>query len=307
MRRIPLTNGAFSVQPPAPAPADFGAAFLALHHAERGFVMPNAWDAGSAVLLASEGFAAIGTTSAGIAFSLGKPDYSVRDARLAVSRSEMLAALQRIAGAVALPVNADLESGYGDTPEAVGQTLALAIAAGAAGANIEDVDRRTGALFDTAQAAERIGAARAAIRATGRVCVLNARTDAVLQQADSAALHRAIERGNRYLAAGADCVFVPGIADAARAALLAREIAGPVNLVVGLNEAASSAHALLDAGIRRVSVGGSIARAALGLVRRSARELHERGTVSYAEQQIPQGELNALFERAALTRPRAAS
>ncbi len=287
---------------------DPGAAFLALHHADRGFVMPNAWDAGSAVLLASEGFAALGTTSAGIAFSLGKPDYSVRDARLAVSRDEMLAALQRIAAAVAVPVNADLESGYGDTPEAVAQTLALAVAAGAAGCNLEDVDRRSGALFDAAQAAERIAAAREAIGHTGRGFVLNARTDAVLQQGNSeAALRSAIERGNRYLAAGADCVFVPGIADAARARRLAQEIAGPVNLVVGLNEAASSAQALLDAGIRRVSVGGSIARAALGLVRRAARELLEHGTVSYAAQQVPQGELNALFERAALTRRPAAS
>src|SRR4051812_12528945 len=103
-----------------PTPADKGRAFLALHRAERGFVMPNAWDAGSAVLLASEGFAALGSTSAGIAFSLGKPDYNVRGDGLAVTRTEMLEAIGRIVAAVPLPVNADLEAGYGDTPEQVG-------------------------------------------------------------------------------------------------------------------------------------------------------------------------------------------
>ncbi|MEW6708073.1 MAG: isocitrate lyase/phosphoenolpyruvate mutase family protein [Pseudomonadota bacterium] len=287
-------------------PAAPGAAFLELHRAERGFLMPNAWDAGSAVVLAGEGFPAIGTTSAGIAFSLAKPDYEVRHAQLAVSRGEMLDAVRRIAQAVAVPVNADLESGYGDTPDEVGHTVRLAIEAGAAGCNLEDVDRRTGALFHEREAAQRIAAARAAIGASGLAFVLNARTDSALRHGEEG-LRTAIERGNRYLEAGADCVFVPGITEVSQARLLAREIQGPVNLVVGLNESGSSAHALLEAGIRRVSVGGSIARAALGLVRRSARELLERGSVSYAAGQIAQAELNALFERAALTRRPAAS
>lgn len=279
-----------------------GHAFLALHRAERGFVMPNAWDAGTAVLLASQGFASIGTTSAGIAFSLAKPDYQVSDSRLALSRSEMLDALRRIAQAVAVPVNADLESGYGATPQDVAATVRLAIEAGAAGCNIEDVDRSAGTLFDERQAVERIMAARAAIQASGRVCVLNARTD-VMQRGAESGLALAIERGNRYLAAGADCVFVPGVADASRAGVLVSGIRGPVNLVVGLNESGSSAGALLDAGVKRISVGGSIARSALALVRRSAAELLTHGTVSYAAEQIPQAELNALFERARRGRP----
>lgn len=279
------------------ANTDPGRAFLELHRAGRGFVMPNAWDIGSAVILADEGFAAIGTTSAGIAFSLGKPDYGVRDARLAVDRDEMLDAARRIAGAVRLPVNFDLEAGYGDTPEAVAGTVRLAIAAGAAGCNLEDVDRATGRLFDEATAAARIGAARDAVAASGRAFVLTARTDAVLL-GGADGMPDAIERGNRYIESGADCVFTPGVVAISQARLVAREIAGPVNVVVGLDEAGSSALALIDAGIRRVSVGGSIARAALGLVRRSARELREHGTVGYAAQQIPQAELNALFERA---------
>lgn len=273
-----------------------GRAFLDLHQADRGFVMPNAWDAGSAVLLASEGFAAIGTTSAGIAFSLGKPDYNVHDAAMAVSRDEMLDAIRRIAAAVAIPVNADLEAGYGDTPEEVGQTVRAAIAAGAAGCNIEDADSEHGALFDEDTAAARIAAARAAITASGGAFVLTARTD-VFQVGGEGAMQAAIRRGNRYLEAGADCVFAPGVTDVARAGTLVREIKGPINLVVGLNEAGANARALIDAGVQRISVGGSIARSALGLVRRSARELRDHGTVTYAEQQIPQGELNTLFER----------
>jgi len=279
-----------------PAPADRGQRFLELHQADRGFVMPNAWDPGSAVLLASEGFPALGTTSAGIAFSMGKPDYGVRDARVAVSRDEMLEAVRRIAEAVPLPVNADLESGYGDTPEQVAETVRLAIVAGAAGCNLEDVDTATGELYETAEAAARIEAARDAVRASGRTFVLNARTD-VFQRGGPDALRRAIARGLRLFAAGADCVFTPGAADVDRARVLVRELPGPLNLVVGLNEAASSATALIDAGVRRISTGGSIARAALGLVRRAARELHTAGTVSYAADQVSQGELNALYER----------
>jgi 2-methylisocitrate lyase-like PEP mutase family enzyme len=273
-----------------------GSSFLDLHRADRGFVMPNAWDAGSAVILASEDFQAIGSTSAGVAFSLGKPDYNVRNAQVAVTRDEMLDAIRRIASSVSVPVNADMESGYGDTPEQVADTVRLAIAAGAAGCNIEDVDLATGGLYDEEVAIARIAAARGAIEASGQPFVLTARTDAFLHGGDKG-VHLAVQRGNRFLEAGADCVFTPGVADVARARTLAREIAGPLNLVVGLNEASSSAPALIDAGVKRISVGGSIARSVLGLVRRSARELRELGTVSYASEQIPQPELNALYER----------
>jgi 2-methylisocitrate lyase-like PEP mutase family enzyme len=281
---------------PATSDAERAERFMALHHAQRGFVMPNAWDAGSAIVLASEGFPAIGTTSAGIAFALGKPDYGVADAHLAVGRDEMLEAVRRIASSVSVPVNADLEAGYGDTAAEVAETVRRAIEAGAAGCNIEDADP-AGGLFDADRAAERIEAAREAIRASGIPMVLTARTD-VFQGRGPDPLEAAIERGNRYLEAGADCVFAPGLVDVRLAGILARELAGPLNLVIGLNESAASAFALIDAGVRRISVGGSIARSALGLVRQAARELRERGTVGYAAGQIPQPELNALFERA---------
>jgi len=273
-----------------------GRAFLELHRANRGFVMPNAWDPGSAVLLAAEGFEAIGTTSAGIAFSLGRPDYNVRDSRLAVGREEMLEVVGRIAEAVDIPVNADLEAGYGDEPQDVADTVRMAMDAGAAGGNIEDTDAAHGRLFDEELAVARIAAARTAIGAAGGF-VLNARTDAFQLPGDGA-LRIAIQRANRFIEAGADCVFVPGVTDASVVATLAREIAGPLNIVMGLNEAGASAFSLIEAGARRISVGGSIARSVMALVRRSAQELHALGTVSYASSQIPQRELNALFEAA---------
>ncbi|HYE44761.1 MAG TPA: isocitrate lyase/phosphoenolpyruvate mutase family protein [Caulobacter sp.] len=260
--------------------------FRALHKGP-GFIMPNAWDAGTARLLAAEGFAAIATTSAGVAFSLGKPDYGLDDAALTVSREAMLARVAEIAAATELPVNADLEAGWGDDPETVAQTIRLAVAAGAAGGNIEDI--RGERLYDEALAVERIAAARAA----APDFVLTARTD-VFQGPGEDALAQAIRRGNLFLEAGADCVFPPGAPDLATIRTLAREIAGPVNIVVGLTPIDGGLDALFEAGVRRISVGGSIARAALGLVRRAAADL-KAGRLDYASDQIPQGELNALF------------
>jgi 2-methylisocitrate lyase-like PEP mutase family enzyme len=281
----------------APMQSILGRTFLDLHRTPSGFIMPNAWDAGSAIILAAEGFPAIATTSAGIAFSLGRPDYRVGNATLAVSRTEMLAAIEAIVSAVAIPVNADLEAGYGDVPDEVAETVRLAIAAGAAGGNIEDTRTADGELYGEELAVERIAAARAAIDAAGTTFVLNARTDVFLLHGKDS-IDRAISRANRYFEAGADCVFAPGATDLATVRTLVKEIDGPLNVVIGLDEAASSAFDLLAAGAKRISVGGSIARSALGLVRRAARELKSAGTVSYAREQIPQSELNALFARA---------
>jgi 2-methylisocitrate lyase-like PEP mutase family enzyme len=269
------------------------AAFSDLHRTRPGFVMPNAWDAGSALVLASAGFRAIATTSAGIAFSLGKQDYQVGDARLAVSRDEMFARMREIADAVPLPVNGDLEAGYGDSPEAVAETIGLAIDAGLAGGNIED-RRPRAELYDEPLAVERIRAAREAIDARGSRFVLTARTDA-FQLDSSSALADAIRRANRYREAGADCLFAPGPSDVETVRTLVKEIDGPLNVVMGLGTAQGNANDLLAAGVARISLGGSIARAALGFVRRCAEELREAGTIRFAEMQIPQSELNALF------------
>lgn len=267
-------------------------ALKALH--QNGFILPNAWDAGSAKVLAAEGFNAIGTTSAGIAFAMGKQDHQVTEASLGVTRAEMFARIAEIIEAVSVPVSADLEAGFGDHPEAVAETVGLAIAAGLAGGNIEDKIPLSNALYEETLAVERIVAARAAIAAAGDMFVLNARTDALLLDRPDA-LATAIRRANLFLEAGADCVFTPGPIDLATVRKLASEIGGPLNVVVGLTGVEGNARDLIAAGARRVSVGGSIARSALAFVRDCARELRERGTFTYAAKQISQSDLNAMF------------
>jgi 2-methylisocitrate lyase-like PEP mutase family enzyme len=269
--------------------------FKALHRSG-GFIMPNAWDAGSAVMLAEQGFPAIATTSGGIAFSLAKGDYAIADLRLAVSREEMFARIREIVAAVRVPVNGDLEAGYGDAPQAVAETIRIAIDAGLAGGNIEDRDPK-GGLYDEALAVDRIKAAREAIDAKVSAFVLTARTDALAVQG-AAGMKEAIRRANLYREAGADCLFPPGAATQEAVALLAREINGPVNIVMGLGNAAGNANAYIEAGVRRISVGGSIARTAMAVIRDAARELRDAGTITYAARQIPQNELNALFAKA---------
>jgi 2-methylisocitrate lyase-like PEP mutase family enzyme len=272
------------------------AAFKAMHREPRGFVMPNAWDAGSAVILAASGVRAIATTSAGIAFSMGRPDYNVRDPRLAVPRTAMFERMREIVEVVDLPVNGDLEEGYGDRPEDVAETVRLAIAAGLAGGNIEDRSPRIEGLIDEQLAADRIRAARAAIDAAGNDFVLCARTDA-FQIPGEDALKTSIHRARLFREAGADCVYPPGVADLDTIRTLVKESGAPVNIVTGLRAALPVAD-LLDAGVARISLGGAIARAALGFVQRSVRELGEQGTLGFASGQIPQRELNALFSRA---------
>jgi 2-methylisocitrate lyase-like PEP mutase family enzyme len=258
--------------------------------------MPNAWDAGSAVVLAAAGFPAIATTSAGIAFSLGKQDYHVSDADLAVSREEMFERMGQIARAVPVPVNGDLEAGFGDEPEQVADTVRRAIEAGLAGGNVED-KRPGGSLYEESLAVERIAAARAAIDGMGRTFVLTARTDALQGDAPDA-LAAAIRRASRYREAGADCLFAPGVSHLDTIRTLVREIPGPLNVVMGLGTCEGNSHELLAAGVQRISLGGSIARSALGFVRRCAEELRDAGSIGFATSQIPQPELNTLFARA---------
>jgi 2-methylisocitrate lyase-like PEP mutase family enzyme len=272
-------------------------AFKALHAGPRGFIMPNAWDAGSAIMLAAEGFPAIATTSAGIAFSMGKPDYHASAPHLLVVREKMLERMREIADAVGLPVNGDLEAAYGASPADVASTISLAIEAGLAGGNIEDKKPDEHGLFDEALAVERIAAARAAIDAKRSAFVLTARTDACLVSGPEA-LKTCIRRANLFRQAGADCLYAPGIVELDAVKTLLREIDGPLNVVVGLGSAGANAQTLIAAGVRRISLGGSIARSALGFIRGCARELRETGTLRFAADQVPQGELNALFARA---------
>jgi len=268
--------------------------FLKLHRAERGFVLPNAWDAASAIILAEAGFPAIATTSAGIAFSLGRQDYHVSDPRLGVGRDAVFRRLAEIVEASPVPVSADLEAGFGDAPDAVATTIDRAIDTGLAGGNIEDKISGEDRVYDEELAVERIAAAAAAVQGRGRTFVLNARTDLLLLGGE---VDAAIARANRFLQAGADCIFVPGAADLAAIRRLADAIDGPLNVVVGLGRGPTDIPAILDAGARRVTVGGTIARSVMGFIRDCARMLREQSSIDFAAGQMSGADLNALFAR----------
>lgn len=274
-----------SVDQPAQARA-----FRAMHQQPGIFVMPNAWDAGSARLLAAAGFAALGSTSAGIAFSMGWPD---GDARM--TRELMLERVQAIAAAVPVPVSADLESGYGATPDEVGQTIRLAWQAGVVGANLEDATGQPARpLFDLPEAAERLRAARAAADALCPDFTVTARIDSFLVDAPQP-LDDALRRAEAYRAAGADCIFVPGLRDEATLRTLVEAVGLPLTVVMGLTGSPLTVPRLQELGVRRVSIGGSLARAACGLIRRAAEEMALHGSFGFAEQQIPDGELCRFF------------
>lgn len=261
-----------------------------LHHGDRPIVLPNAWDAASARLFEAAGFPAVATTSAGVSYACGFADGE------RVPRKMMLAAVERIADAVAVPVTADLEAGYGPGPVAAVRTAELLVAAGAVGLNLEDArghSRR--ALLAEAVHADRVRAVREAAGRAGVPIVINARTDVFHFRGTAASqLADAIHRGNAYLEAGADSVFVPFVRDAATIGALARGIHGPVNILGGPGTPPVAELAAL--GVRRISVGSGVMRATLGLVRRAAVELRERGTYDLiGEWAIPYDELQALF------------
>lgn len=258
--------------------------------------MPNAWDAGSAKMLASTGFNAIGTTSAGVAFSLGRPDNVFCSPEARVEKAQMLTEVANIVKSVSVPINADLEAGYGDTSEDVADTVRLAIKAGAVGGNIEDYTGNEKApLYELGLAMERIEAARQVIDDSGISFVLVARTDR-LNIGQSGGFSEAVRRANLYREAGADCLFVPGVSDISAVSELVREIDGPLNVVMGLSGSDVSVSQLREAGVRRISIGGSLARSVYFQIRKAAEEMLSQGTFSYAENQIPQSELNSIFE-----------
>jgi 2-methylisocitrate lyase-like PEP mutase family enzyme len=221
--------------------------------------------------------------------------------RLAVTREVMLDRARDIAAAVQIPVNADLEDGYGRAPEAVAETVHLSIEMGLAGGNIEDHDPAgDGRLYDESLAVERIRAGRQAIDACGSAFVLNAKIDAYTLEPREA-LRASIRRGNLFREAGADCVYPCGVTDLGAVRTLVQEIDAPVNVVIGWGGPQMRVGDLLDAGVSRISLGGSLARAALGYLRTCARALRDHGSIGFASAQIPQSELNDLFAGRAAT------
>lgn len=271
-------------------PAERAEAFLGLHGQRGGFVLPNVWDAGSARIVEQAGFAAIATTSAGIAFMAGQPDGTLE-------RGQMLESVARIVEAVDLPVSADLEAGYGAEPEDVAATIAEAVSVGVIGANLEDLVPGGGPLYGVDEATERVAAARAA--APTGTFVLNARTDTYLARAPSSDLDAVfaatVARAERYVEAGADCIFVPGVDDPETIRRLAETIPAPLNVVAGLTANVLDAQTLGGLGVARISVGGSLARAVLGFVERAAETMLADGTFAFTADAIPHPDLQRRF------------
>jgi len=262
------------------SPTDRARRLLRLHHGRRILVLPNAWDAASARIYEETGFPAVGTTSAGIALSLGAPDGE------RVPPEDMIAAIGRIARAVRIPVTADIEAGYGD----VGRTVRGVVRAGAVGINLED--SRGGRLVPVALQVARLRQAR---RAAGRVpIVINARTDVYRDPRGS--FLEAVERCRAYREAGADCVFVPWVKDSPTLRALVLTVGGPLNILAG--PGVPGVRELERLGVARLSVGSWAMRATMGLVRRIARELHVRGAYqSLLDGALPYAEANGLFSR----------
>jgi 2-methylisocitrate lyase-like PEP mutase family enzyme len=256
--------------------------FRALHRGPEILVLPNAWDCASARIVEEAGFPAIATTSAGVANSLGYPDGE------RIPAAEMLAAVQRIARCVSVPVTADLESGYHD----IAATAAGLVASGAIGLNLEDAGG------DAARHASRIATVRRVGRELGVNLVVNARTDLYLDRTgDPAAgrFDRACERLRSYIEAGADCVFVPGVTDEDTIRRFVETLRFPVNVLTGAGT--PPIRRLQELGVARVSVGSAIARAALGLTRRIALELKTSGAYDTMVQGAIPYSLNRLFEK----------
>ena len=266
-----------------------------LHSGARVLVLPNAWDVASARVLEELGYPAIATTSAGVAFALGYPDGQ------RLSRDEMLAVVARIARAVRVPVTADMEAGYGITPKDMAETAKAIVAAGAVGLNLEDVTGDTeSSQVDTVLQVEKIRAIREASASLGVSLVINARTDVYLMPIGPEAMRfeRTVERLRAYRAAGADCVFAPGVKERELIEKLVKAVAAPLNILV--TPGCPSIPELQKIGVARASVGSGVMRSTLGLVRRIGKELLETGTYSTVfEGAIPFAEVNALLEQSA--------
>ena len=267
------------------------AKFRSLH--ESGcFVLPNPWDVGTAIYLEHLGFKALATTSAGFAFSRGKPDGGV-------PRDEMLSHIREIVKATALPVNADFHAGYADEPENVAANVRLCIETGVAGLSIEDSTGRSDRpLYEKKLAIERIRAARSAIDTSKSGVLLTGRCEAWLV-GDPDPLPTALDRLTAYAEAGADCLYAPGVSDPNDIAQIVNAVAPkPINVLVsGFNHRLTLSE-LAGLGVRRISVGSGLALAAWGAFLRAARAIQTNGTFNLLADNAPSAELNELFRQA---------
>jgi 2-methylisocitrate lyase-like PEP mutase family enzyme len=267
-----------------PTQSEKGRAFRALHERKQTFLLPNPWDIGSAHLLARVGFEALATSSAGFAYSIGKRDYGV-------TREAMMAHVAAIAAAVDVPLNGDLENGYGDAPETAAETIRMAAAAGLVGGSIEDATGRADApVYEIEHATERVRAAAEAAHALPFPFTFVARAENYLHGRPD--LADTIRRLQAFQEAGADVLYAPGLSRLEDIQTVIRSVDRPVNVLAlpGLDRAS-----LEKLGVRRISVGSALARAAYGAMLRAAEEMQTRGTFQYAAEAISYKDLGAMF------------
>ena len=265
-------------------------AFRALHERPGAFVIPNPWNTGTARILAALGFEALATTSAGYSFAMG-----LRDSSAALTREAVLGNAKEIVDATPLPVSADLEDCFGRAPEICAETIRLSVDIGLVGGSIEDATGdATDPIYDQGLATERVAAATEAARA-GRF-VLTARAENYLHGRPD--LGDTIKRLQAFDRAGADVLYAPGLPSLDAIREVCRSVTKPVNVVMGLKGATYTVDQLAEAGVKRISVGGSFARAALGAFVRAAREVKENGTFTYAADALPHAEAHRFMTEA---------
>ena len=267
--------------------SNLGSVFRALHQREGAFVIPNPWDVGSARILASMRFEALATTSAGMAFALGSQEGTV-------SRADTLEHCRRIVEATTLPVSADLEKGFGDSPDRVAETILAATQTGLAGGSIEDHSGDpSNPIFDFELAVERIAAAVEASHSLEQDFVLTARSENFLW--GRCDLDDTIRRLQAFSQAGADVLYAPGLHDIGSIRTLCAAVDKPVNVVMGMPGASFTVEQLAAAGVKRISVGSAFARSAFGAFVTAAREIIEQGSFTFADSAIGFAELDAFF------------
>jgi 2-methylisocitrate lyase-like PEP mutase family enzyme len=268
--------------------AEKGERFRQLHKRDGAFIIPNPWDIGTARLLAHMGFEALATTSAGYAFSLGQRDGTI-------GRDRMIAHSSDIVAASDLPVSADLENGYGDTPEIVAETIKLAAATGLAGCSIEDMTGRLErGIYAFELAVDRVRAAAESAGALPFAFTLTARAENYL--VGNPDLKDTIKRLQAYQEAGADVLYAPGLTSKEEIASLVREVDRPVNVLMGLQGVQLDVKTLSDIGVKRISIGSALSRAALGAFLRAAREMKTKGTFTFADEAVSYSELSGMFD-----------
>lgn len=268
--------------------AEKAVAFRRLHERDIAFIIPNPWDVGTARLLADFGFAALATTSAGYAFSVGQQDFTI-------GRDQMISHVAEIVAATDLPVSADLEHGFGDDPDTVAETIQLAAATGIVGGSIEDATNRSeNPIYDHELAVERVRAAAEAARALPFAFMLTARAENYL--VGRLDLKDTIKRLQDYQEAGADVLYAPGLKTKDDIAAVVSSVDRPVNVVMGLQGVQLSLAELSEIGVKRVSVGSALSRTALGAFLRAAREMREKGTFRFADEAASYQDISAMFE-----------